>query len=145
MTSVKEISKIMDIELQKLSSLFDIADSKINMNIHEIVEIYYQVMNVSSIDIMFKRQVMSEPKELIDKIQQTEKLISERFNFGIHPKIMKYLSASIQELTKRLQSKKSDEKLKEQTESDVKLYNKLRQTMSTKEFVEQYENRISYD
>ena len=145
MTSAKEISKMIESESQKLSSLFDSADSKTDMNIHEIVETYYQVMNVSSMAIMLKAQADSEPKEIIDKITQTEELISDRFDSTIHPKIMDYLSSSIQELTKNLQSENSGEKSKEQTESDAKLFDELRQTMSTKEFVEQYENRISHD
>ena len=145
MTSAKEISKMIESESQKLSSLFDSADSKTDMNIHEIVETYYQVMNVSSMATMLKAQADSEPKEIIDKITQTEKLISDRFDSTIHPKIMENLSMTIQELTQNLQSGNSGEKSKEQTESDAKLFDELRQTMSTKEFVEQYENRISHD
>ena len=85
------------------------------------------------------------PKDLLEKIQQIEKLISTRFDSTIHPKIMEKLSISIQDLTKTLQSGNSSEKSKEQTESDAKLFDELRQTMSTKEFVEQYENGISHD
>ena len=145
MTSAEEISNMIESESQKLSSLFDSADSKNDMSIHEIVETYYRVMNVSSMATMLKAQADSEPREIIDKIKQTEKLISERFDSVIHPKIMENLFVSIQELTKNLQSGNSGEKSKEQTESDAKLFDELRQTMSTKEFVEQYENGISHD
>jgi hypothetical protein len=140
MTSAEDISKMFQSESQKLQNLFDVADSKIDMNIHEIIETYYQVMNVSSMITMLKQQVGSHPKELLEKIHQTEKLISERFDSIIHPKITETLSTSIQELSKNLQSKNSGEKSKEQTESDAKLFDELRQAMSTKEFVEQYEN-----
>ena len=143
MTSAEEISKMFDSEFQKLSSLFDVANSKIDMSIHEIVETYYQVMNVSSMATMLEQQPESE--ELIEKIRQIKKLISERFDSDIHPKIMEHLSVSIQELTKILQSRNSGEKSKEQTESDAKSFDELRQTMSTKEFVEQYENMIFDD
>jgi hypothetical protein len=94
---------------------------------------------------MLKQQVDSHPKELLEKIRQTEKLISERFDSIIHPKIMETLSTSIQELSDNLQSGNSGEKSKEQTELDAKLFDELRQTMSTKEFVEQYENELSHD
>jgi hypothetical protein len=94
---------------------------------------------------MLKQQVDSHPKELLEKIQQTEKLISERFDSIIHPKIMETLSTSIQKLSDNLQSRNPDEKSKEQTELDAKLFDELRQTMSTKEFVEQYENELSND
>jgi len=145
MTSAEEISKMFEVESQKLISLFDTADSKNQMSIHEIVETYYQVMNMSSMATMLKAQADSEPREMIEKIKQTEKLISERFDCIIHLKIMTHLSTTIQELTKHLQSGNSGEKSKEQTESDAKLFEKLRQTMSTKEFVEQYEKGISHD
>jgi hypothetical protein len=145
MTSAEDISQMFDSEFQKLESFFDAADSKTDMNIHEIVETYYQVMNVSSMVTMLKQQAASEPEELMEKIQATEKLISQRFDSVIHPRIMEKLSFSIQKLTKNLQSENSGEKSKEQIELDAKLFDELRQTMSTKEFVEQYENGLSHD
>lgn len=145
MTSAEDISQMFENESQKLENLFDAADSKTDMNIHEIIETYYQVMNVSSMATMLKEQGDSEPEELLKKIINTEKLISERFDSVIHPKIMDELSESIQKLTKNLQSEPSGEKSKEQIESDAKLFDELRQTMSTKEFVEQYETGISHD
>ena len=145
MTSSDAISQMFASESQKLTNLFDTADSKTDMNIHEIVETYYQVMNVSSMATMLKEQGDSEPEELLEKITQTEKLISERFNSVIHPKIMEKLSSSIQDLTKNLQSEPSGEKSKEQIEKDAKMFDELRQTMSTKEFVEQYETGLSND
>ena len=145
MTSSDVISQMFASESQKLTNLFDIADSKTDMNIHEIVETYYQVMNVSSMATMLREQGDSEPEELLEKITQTEKLISERFNSVIHPKIMEKLSFLIQDLTKNLQSEPSGEKSKEQIEKDAKMFDELRRTMSTKEFVEQYETGLSND
>ena len=145
MTSSDAISQMFTGESQKLTNLFDTADSKTDMNIHEIVETYYQVMNVSSMATMLKEQGDSEPEELLEKITQTEKLISERFDSTIHPKIMERLSSLIQDLTKNLQSGPSGEKSKEQIEKDAKMFDELRQTMSTKEFVEQYETGLSND
>lgn len=145
MTSAEDISKMFEDESQKLSTLFDTADSKTDMNIHEIVVTYYQVMNVSSMATMLKQQADSEPEELLKKIDHTEKLIFERFDSSIHPKIMDVLSSSIQKLTKNLQSEPSGEKSKEQIENDAKLFDELRQTMSTKEFVEQYESGLAHD
>jgi hypothetical protein len=145
MTSAEDISIMFQTESRKLQNLFDVADSKTDMTIHEIIETYYQVMNVSSMITMLKQQADSQSKELLEKIQQTEKLIFERFDSIIHPKIMKKLSTSIQELSKNLQSGNSGKKSKEQTESDAKLFDELRQTMSTKEFVVQYEDDLSHD
>jgi len=145
MTSSNAISQMFDSEYQKLQNLIDTANLKTDMAIHEIVETYYQVMNVSSMVTMLKEQADSEPSSLLSKIQETEKMISEKFDSVIHPKILAKISSSIQEMTKNLQSESAGEKSKEQIESDAKLFEELRQTMSTKEFVEQYEKRISHD
>ncbi|QLH04409.1 hypothetical protein C5F49_03070 [Nitrosopumilus oxyclinae] len=144
MTSSDAVSEMFDSESQKLSSLIDTANSKTDMNIHEIVETYYQVMNVSSMATMLKQQADSEPNVLL-KIKETEKFISEKFDSIVHPNIMAKISTTIQEMTQKLQSGTSGEKSKEQIESDAKLFEELRQTMSTKEFVEQYEKGISHD
>ena len=138
MTYSDDISQMFDEESKKLQNLIDIADSKNDLSVHEIVEIYYQVMNVSSMATMLKQQADSESNPLLEKIQNTEKIISEKFNHQIHPKVTEMLASSIQETTKNLQSKNSDEKSKNETESDAKLFDELRQKMSTKEFVEQY-------
>ena len=145
MTSAEDISQMFDSESKKLQNLIDTANSKTDMNIHEIVETYYQVMNISSMCSMLKEQADSEHAPLLSKIQETEKMISEQFDSIIHPKILEYLSTLIQEMTKNLQSGNSGEKSKEQIESDAKLFEELRQTMSTKEFAEQYEKGISHD
>ena len=145
MTSSEDISQMFDSESKKLQNLIDTANSKTDINIHEIVETYYQVMNVSSMATMLRQQADSEPNSLLSQIQETEKMISEKFDSIIHPKILAKISSSIQEMTKNLQSGNSGEKSKEQIESDAKLFEELRQTMSTKEFVEQYANGISHD
>lgn len=145
MTSSDAVSQMFDSESQKLQNLLDTANSKTDMNIHEIVETYYQVMNVSSMCAMLKQQADTEPNPLLSKIQETEKMISEKFDSIIHLKILAKISSSIQEMTKNLQSGNSGEKSKEQIESESKLFEELRQTMSTKEFVEQYEKGISHD
>lgn len=143
MASAEDISQMFHSEYLKLQNLINTANSKTDMNIHEIVETYYQIMNVSSMATMLKQQTKSN--ELLDRIRETEKLISEQFDSVIHPKIMTNLSASIQEMTRALQSGNSTEKSKEKIESDAKLFEELRQKMSTKEFVDQYETGISHD
>ena len=145
MTSSEDISQMFDSESKKLQNLIDTANLKTDINIHEIVETYYQVMNVSSMATMLKEQADSEPNSLLSKIRETEKMILEKFDSIIHPKILAKISSTIQEMTKNLQSGNSGEKSKERIESDAKLFEELRQTMSTKEFVEQYEKGISHD
>jgi len=143
MSSEKDISQMFHSESLKLHSLIDIANIKTDMDIHEIIKTYYQVMNVSSIATILKQQTESE--ELLNKIQETEKMISEKFNSNIHPKILTSLSTSIQETTKTLQSENFNKKSKKQIEDHAKLFEELRQKMSTKEFVQQYDTGITHD
>ena len=138
MTSSDDISQMFDNESQKLQNLISIANSKSDLSIHEIVEIYYQVMNVSSMSTMLKEQIESQSNSLLDKIQIVDKSISEQFNSNIHPRIMKTLSTTIQETTKKLQSGNPDKRSNEEIQLEAKLFEELRQKMSTKEFVEQY-------
>ena len=145
MTSADEISQMFDDESLKLQNLISIANSKSDLSVHEIVETYYQVMNVSSMSTLLKEQVESQPNSLLDKIQVIDKSISEQFNSNIHPRIMKTLSTSIQETTGKLQSENSGKKLKEEIESEAKLFEELRQKMSTREFVEQYNKGLYND
>lgn len=134
--SSDEISSMFDTEYQKLENF--ISNISDDMEIPEIVETYYQVMNVSSMTSMLKQQLDPENhKSLLEKIEKTEQLISGKFNTEIHPKILQTLSNTIQETTKILQSS-SGEKSKEQIENESKLFEELRKKMSTKEFVEQY-------
>ena len=145
MTSPDDILQMFDTESQKLQNLVSAADLKIDLELSEIVETYYQVMNISSMATMLKEQAKSEPELLLNKIQIIEKFISEQFNSRIHPQIMEKLSISIQETTKKLQSGNVGKKSKEEIESETKLFEELRQKMSTREFVEQYDKGLSHD
>ncbi|AJW71299.1 hypothetical protein [Nitrosopumilus adriaticus] len=144
MTSPQDISQMFDTESEKLQNLLGVAEKKSDLSIHEIVETYYQVMNVSTMITMLKTHA-TENNSLLDKIQKIEKFISGTFNSEIHPKITQQLVSSIQETTKNLQSVNSNEQSKEKIESDAKLFEELRQKMSTKEFVEQYDKGLSND
>ena len=145
MTSADDISQMFDDESLKLQNLISIADSKSDLSVHKIVETYYQVMNVSSMLTMIKERVEFPPNSLLDKIQVIDKFISEQFNSNIHPRIMKTLSTSIQETTEKLQSGNAGKKSKEKIESEAKLFEELRQKMSTREFVEQYNKGLYND
>ena len=145
MRSTDDMSQMFDDESLKLQNLISIADSKYDLSVHEIVETYYQVMNISSMLTMLKEQVESQPDSLLDKIQVIDKSISEQFNSNIHPRIMKILSTSIQKTTEKLQSRNTGKKSKDEIESEAKLFEELRQKMSTREFVEQYNKGLHND
>ncbi len=144
MTSSDDVSQMFDSESQKLQNMIDSLNSKTDTDVPQIVETYYHVINVSSMVTMLKQNADFEPK-VLEKIRETEDLISEKFDSEIHPKILAKLSASIQELTNKLQSDNPGEKSKEQIELDAQLFEKLRQNMSTREFVKQYDHGISDD
>ena len=144
MTSSDDVSQMFDSESQKLQNMIDSLNSKTDTDVPQIVETYYHVINVSSMVTMLKQNADFEPK-VLEKIRETEDLISEKFNSEIHPKILAKLSASIQELTNKLQSDNPGEKSKEQIELNARLFEELRQNMSTREFVKQYDHGIPDD
>ena len=144
--SFDDISSMFHTESEKLEKLINNTTTKSELSISEVVETYYQIMNVSSMIIMLKSQLdVDKHKTLLDKITEIERVISEKFNFSIHPQIMEKLTKSIQKTTKNLQSSDTEQKSKEETENYAKLYEELRQKMSTKEFVEQYDKGLSHD
>ena len=146
MSSIDEISRMFDSESEKLQNLINIAETKSELSIHEIVETYYQIMNMSSMMTMLKQQLTkNEHQPLLEKISQIENVVSNKFNLQIHPQIIKNLSDSIQSTTKNLQSKNSEQKSKDDAEDEAKLYDELRKMMSTKEFVEQYGAGLLHD
>jgi len=146
MTSLDDISKMFHIEFEKLDKLINSVTPQSELSIHEIIELYYQIINMSSMITMLKQQIDSNySKSLFDKISETEKLISEQFNLDIHLQIMTKLIHSIHDTTVNLQSSDPVQKSKDDVENEAKRYEELRQKMSTQEFVEQYDKGLSYD
>ena len=99
-------------------------------------------MNVVSMITVLQQNSENNNHTLFDKMAKIEMVIYERFNSNIHPNIMQNLSSSIEKTTKTLQCKSEGQKSKEDIENDAKLYEELRQMMSTKEFVEQYDKQL---
>ena len=58
---------------------------------------------------------------------------------------MEHITNSISDITGDLQSLNSEQKSSETIENEAKLYEKLREMMSTKEFVKQYDSGLSHD
>ncbi len=147
MASIDDISSMFHNESEKLENLINSATTKSELSIHEIVETYYQIMNVSSMISMLKQQLggSDEHNSLIKKIEETQKFISEKFDSNLHPSIVIQLENLLTDITKNLQTKSTLEKSKDEIESEAKLFEKLRQIMSTKEFVEQYDKGLPYD
>ena len=143
--SSNELIELFTIEFEKLETLVNQINSKNELPVNQIVEIYYQITNVSSMIEVMKQQIDKSDLSSLEKISNAENFISEKFNFIVHPKIMTNIENSISEITKNLQSLDSDQKSKEIIENEAKLYEKLREIMSTKEFVKQYDAGLSDD
>jgi len=145
--SFEDTFKIFNLETEKLESTINTALEKSELTIPEIVQTYYQIMNVTSFCAILKQQQdgTNEHDSLIRKIKETQTLILEKFDLELHPLIMTQLTNSLTTTTKRLQSEKTLEKSKDEIESEAKIFEELRQIMSTKEFVEQYDAGLSHD
>ena len=128
-------------EYDKLENLVNAMNFDDELPVNQIVEVYYQITNVSSMITVVKPQLAQNN----NKILHAEKFISDKFNSTIHPKIMEHITNSISDITDNLQSLNSEQKSKETIETEAKLYEKLREIMSTKEFVKQYDAGISHD
>jgi len=141
MSLPNDLLELFTSEYDKLENLVNAMNFDDELHVNQIVEVYYQITNVSSMIIVVKPQLAQNN----DKILYAEKFISEKFNSIIHPKIMKHITNSISNITSNLQSINSEHKSKETIENEAKLYEKLREIMSTKEFVKQYDAGISHD
>ena len=141
MSLPNDLLELFTSEYDKLENLVNAMNFNDELHVNQIVEVYYQITNVSSMITVVKPQLAQNN----DKILYAEKFISEKFNSIIHPKIMKHITNSISGITSNLQSINSEHKSKETIESEAKLYEKLREIMSTKEFVKQYDAGISHD
>ncbi len=141
MSLPNDLLELFTSEYDKLENLVNAMNFNDELHVNQIVEVYYQITNVSSMITVVKPQLAQNN----EKILYAEKFISEKFNSIIHLKIMKHITNSISDITSNLQSINSEHKSKETIENEAKLYEKLREIMSTKEFVKQYDAGISHD
>jgi hypothetical protein len=120
------------------------------LSISEIIELYYQVINILAlvkfIRSNFEQKGSTEENKLfLIRVQEIKKLIDKKFDKDLHPIIISYLKKEIEGITKKLKetTPKNRDKTKEGLEIQAKMYEKLRQVMSTKEFVEQYQQGLN--
>ena len=144
--SSNDLIELFDTEFIKLENLVNEITLENELPVNQIVSIYYQITNVTSMIEVMKQQIDNYLDDSsCAKILNAEKFISEIFDLTIHPKIMKNIANSISNITRNLQSLDSEQKSKETIENEAKLYEKLREIMSTKEFVKQYDSGLSND
>ena len=143
--SIENSLQLVTSELEKLRKTIE-SISKINeKSISDIINLYYQAAVVQTLAKKLKNDFESsttfEHKKLSDKIEEIEKYLVDNFTKSLHPEILIQLTNSIQNSTESLKllGQNSEQKTKETIEKEALLYKKLRELMSTKEFVEQYE------
>lgn len=126
-------------ESSKLKNKIDEAlESSKKFSLQEIVEIYHQVINVTSIAKILKENPNIE-QSFGSSIQGIERHVKEKFNNSLHPKIILHLEKSNEELRNKLKNISKANKAKTEIENQAKMFEQLRQIMSTQEFVNQYD------
>jgi hypothetical protein len=132
-------------EFNKLEKLISETNLENELSINQIVEVYYQITNVSSMISVIRPQLDQISDSSCEIFLNAENFIIKKFNSTLHPRIMENIANSISIITANLQSLNSEQKSKETIENEAKLYEKLREIMSTKEFVKQYDSGLSND
>ena len=149
--SFEDSYKLFNSESEKLQNFFESIPKKEEKTVLQITEIYYQVIMVrglaKTLKHDFENSPNSEHKKLIDKIDEIKKYLIVKFDKSLHPEITLQLKNSIKTYTENLKSlgQNSEQKTKETIEKEALLYKRLRELMSTKEFVEQYEIGLKND
>ncbi|MDH3611501.1 MAG: hypothetical protein OEM79_07045 [Nitrosopumilus sp.] len=136
--------EVFNSEATKLQGLVNNGlDNFKKLDLSEIIELYYQVINVTSLAKFLKQnfEETENSKFFVSKIQEIEKFNVEKFDNNLHPSIMSNLKKLIENSMKNLKDMTSSQKdkTKEEMENQAKMYENLRKIMSTKEFVEQYD------
>jgi hypothetical protein len=149
--SIENSLKLVTSELGKLQQTIETISKIHKKKIPDIINLYYQAVMVQTLAKKlkndFKPSDKSKHKKLLDKIDEIEKYLIDNFTKSLHPEILIQLTNSIQNSTESLKllGQNSEQKTKETIEKEALLYKKLRELMSTKEFVEQYEIGLKND
>jgi hypothetical protein len=150
-SSVESSFEIITSESEKLQQTIETISKISKKSIPDIVNLYYQAVMVKTLTKKlredFESSNESEHKKLLDKIEEIEKYLIDNFTKSLHPEILTQLKNSIQNSTENLKllGQNSEQKTKETIEKEALLYKQLRELMSTKEFVEQYEIGLKDD
>ena len=140
--------ELLDSEFEKFQSIIDSISKNSKKMIPDIVSLYFQATMVETLSKKLTQDISeSEQQTHLEKINKIQKYVDENFSKSLHPVILSQLVNSIQESTDNLKllDQNSEEKTKEIIENEAQLYKELRELMSTKQFVEQYESGIKND
>ena len=140
--------ELLDSEFEKFQKLMDFIPKNSEKIIPDIVNLYFQATMVETLSKKLKEDISgSEQQKHLEKINTIQKYVDENFSKSLHPEILSQLVNSIQQYTDNLKllGQSTEEKTKEIIENEARLYKELRELMSTKEFVEQYDAGIKDD
>ncbi len=140
--------ELLDSEFEKFQKLMDSIPKNSEKIIPDIVSLYFQATMVETLSKKLKEDISgSEQQKHLEKINTIQKYVDENFSKSLHPEILSQLVNSIQKHTDNLKllGQSTEEKTKEIIENEARLYKELRELMSTKEFVEQYDAGIKDD
>ena len=140
--------ELLDSEFEKFQSIIDSISKNSKKMIPDIVSLYFQATMVETLSKKLRQDIVeSDQQKYLEKINKIQKYVDENFSKSLHPEILSQLINSIQESTDNLKllDQNSEEKTKEVIENEAQLYKELRELMSTKQFVEQYESGIKND
>ena len=149
--SVGNSLEIITSEYEKLQQTIETISKISEKSIPGIINLYYQAVMVKTLTKKLQDDFESsdepEHKKLIDKIEEIQKYLVDNFTKSIHPEILTQLTISIQSSTEnlKLRGQNPEQKTKEIIEKEALLYKNLRELMSTKEFVEQFEIGLKND
>ena len=139
---------LLDSEFEKFQKIIDSISKNSKKMIPDIVSLYFQATMVETLSKKLRQDIVeSDQQKYLEKINKIQKYVDENFSKSLHPEILSQLINSIQESTDNLKllEQNSEEKTKEIIENEAQLYKELRELMSTKQFVEQYESGIKND
>ena len=140
--------ELLDSEFEKFQTIIGSISKNSKKMIPDIVSLYFQATMVETLSKKLRQDIVeSDQQTYLEKINKIQKYVDENFSKSLHPEILSQLINSIQESTDNLKllDQNSEEKTKEIIENEAQLYKELRELMSTKEFVEQYESGIKND
>ena len=140
--------ELLDSEFEKFQNLINSIPKNSKILIPDIVSLYFQATMVETLSKKLREGISeSEQQKHLEKVNTIQKYVNENFSKSLHLEILSQLENSIQKSTNDLKNlgQNPEEKTKEIIENEAQLYKELRELMSTKEFVEQYDAGIKND
>ena len=132
---MEHLFQTLNDEFKKTLTIIQTIDTS-NISLNQIVETYFQISNISSMCKLIENSESIDSQKS-NQLDQIKKELIENFDKNIHPKIIEFIENEILTLKKHIESIPT-EQTSEEIEKSSKLFDKLRELMSTKEFVFQY-------